>query len=493
MEPILKTWTSLEQKWKIAALACAGMAALIVIGLISLQNKESYQLLYSDLDLQSSGQIIAELEAQNIPYSAKGNGIFVPSTQVAALRMNLAAKGLPQNTTAGYELLDGLSGFGTTSRMYNVAYIRALEGELVRTIASNDDIKTARVHIAVDQRSSFLKSAPATASAVLFAEPGAVITPQRANAIQHLVAAAVTGLDAKDVEVLDHTGNLLSQELSTAAQASQVEQTVREKLMRLLEARVGQGNAVVEVSIRQNPTQEVIREKIIDPESRVAIAQEIEESSNERSNAAASVGVASNLPETQNSNISGIDSESRMRESVSYEISQKERETIHAPGGIDRMSIAVLINQAAFADDGTSRSSGLAKIQELVASAAGVDVARGDVVTVETMPFSATAPLTLPAQSEPIQTASPVNVPLMGAFVVALIALIGGLVAYRQRKTAQPVEQTTPANGSILDPEAPPAAVPQIDPEQRLRALIGENEDRTVMLLKSWLEEGEKA
>ena len=314
--------------------------------------------------------------------------------------MSLAAKGLPQNTTVGYELLDGLSGFGTTSRMYNVAYIRALEGELVRTIASNADITAARVHIAVDQRSSFLKSAPATASAVLFAEQGAVITAQRANAIQHLIAAAVTGLIAKDVEVLDHTGQLLSQELTSGAQASQVEQGIREKLMRLLEARVGQGNAVVEVSVRQNPTQEVVRETIIDPESRVAITQEIEESSNERNTAGQTVGVASNLPENQSTATGGLDTQSRMRETVAYEISQKERETINAAGGIDRISVAVLINENVLSDSGGGRIGNIDKLQDLVASAAGIDLERGDVVTVETMPFSETAPFTLPTSPD---------------------------------------------------------------------------------------------
>lgn len=494
MEPILNIWIALDQKWKRASIGFALFTVLLGAGLLTLQTKENFQLLYADLDLQSSGQIISELETQNIPYQAKGNGIFVPTSQVAALRMNLAAKGLPQNTTVGYELLDGLSGFGTTSRMYNVAYIRALEGELVRTIASNADITAVRVHIAVDQRSSFLKSAPATASAVLFAEPGAVITAQRANAIQHLIAAAVTGLIAKDVEVLDHTGQLLSQELTSGAQASQVEQGIREKLMRLLEARVGQGNAVVEVSVRQNPTQEVVRETIIDPESRVAITQEIEESSNERNTAGQTVGIASNLPENQSTATGGLDTQSRMRETVAYEISQKERETINAAGGIDRISVAVLINENVLSDSGGGRIGNIDKLQDLVASAAGIDLERGDVVTVETMPFSETAPFTLPTSPDvtepPVQLFNPL---LIGAAFLALLSMAIGFLFMKRPQAAQPPTSETASQDAItlLQNEATPP--PSADPEKRLRALIGENEDRTVMLLKSWLEEGEKA
>ena len=287
---------------------------------------------------------------------------------------------------------------------------------------------------------------------------------------------------------------MLSQELTSGAQASQVEQGIREKLMRLLEARVGQGNAVVEVSVRQNPTQEVVRETIIDPESRVAITQEIEQSSNERNSAGQTVGVASNLPENPSTATGGLDTQSRMRETVAYEISQKEHETINAAGGIDRISVAVLINENVLSDSGGGRIGNIDKLQDLVASAAGIDLERGDVVTVETMPFSETAPFTLPTSPDVAEPSVQLFNPLLiGAAFLALLSIVIGFLFIKRPQAAQPPTSETASQDAItlLQDEATPP--PSADPEKRLRALIGENEDRTVMLLKSWLEEGEKA
>ena len=239
------------------------------------------------------------VEGRGVPYRVEGDAILVDQSQRDTLRMALAGEGLPANGAAGYELLDGLSGFGTTSQMFDAAYWRAKEGELARTIAASAHIRAARVHIANPGADPFQPAQTVSASVALRPAAGG-LGPGHARALRYLVASAVPGLLPENVTVLDaDSGQVLggADTLTPAANAAARAEELRRDIERLLAARVGPGNAVVQVNVALDTTRETIRERRIDPDSRVAISTETEDRTNSSRDAGAGgVTVASNLP-----------------------------------------------------------------------------------------------------------------------------------------------------------------------------------------------------
>lgn len=311
----------------------------------------------------------------------------------------MAREGLPRQSVQGYELLDEVNGFSVTSEMYNAAYWRAKEGELTRTILAIPGVTSARVHIGASLRSGFARSQPAqTASVTLSTARG--MSQSRAEAIQHLVALAVAGLNPEDVAVIDPSKGILAgpkvekglAEPSVAAedQASLLEA----KILRLLSPRVGEGNAQVSVSVEVSRERQRISEVSFDPQSRVVRNRTVNDSSQTGSGSTGALTVASNLPQEEGGAGGGSTSAAKnSSESISYEINETRRETEKLPGQIERISIAVLLNEQALgidpaaADAATRRETLIADLQQLVISGAGLNIDRGDSISVELMPF----------------------------------------------------------------------------------------------------------
>ena len=280
MEQLQNVFASTDLRRKIiAGLAAAGMFAAI-LAMTNLASKPSLTLLYSGLETSQAGEIVKSLEARGVTYDIRGGSIFVEAAQRDALRMTLASEGLPANNTKGYELLDSLNGFGTTAQMFDAAYWRAKEGELARTIAASPLVSTARVYIANSSRNPFQKNAEPSASVSVTATDGAM-PANHAKALRYLVASAVAGLSPDNVTVIDDKGGLIgtSDEVATSGAGQDKAEALRAKVQNLIEARVGYGNAVVEVSVDTITKTESIRETLIDPESRVAISTDTEERS----------------------------------------------------------------------------------------------------------------------------------------------------------------------------------------------------------------------
>ena len=190
MTQILSTWDALDGRKKLVIVLASVAALLAMIGIARLAGKPDMALLYGGLDPASAGEVIAALEQQSIPFEVRGNAIFTPSNARDTVRLTLAGQGLPTAGSAGYELLDTMTGFGTTSQMFDAAYWRAKEGELARTILASRDIRAARVHIANPQSQPFARRVEPSASVTVTMARGQLSTEQ-AEAIRFLVAAAV--------------------------------------------------------------------------------------------------------------------------------------------------------------------------------------------------------------------------------------------------------------------------------------------------------------
>jgi flagellar M-ring protein FliF len=538
LNQIMNSWNALALRQRMVVIGATLAMVMAVWGLTKLASAPNYALLYAGLENSAAGDVVQALEARGIPYDVRGGAIFVPDKDRDALRLTLAAEGLPANNGQGYELLDNLSGFGTTSQMFDAAYWRAKEGELARTIVSNPQITTARVHIANSSANPFQRDLTPSAS-ISVTTTGGVLTLAQARALKYLVASAVPGLDPESVAVIDGKGGLIGSddETGTGPSADDKATMLRDRVQRLMEARVGQGNAVVEVSVDTVTESELIRERSFDPEARVVISTDTEELTDRSENqGGGDVTVASNLPDG-NAGGGGDSSSSQKaetRERVNYEVSETTREITRGPGAIKRLTVAVLVN-GTYQDDGTGGQTfvplpdaELEALRDLVSSAVGYDEARGDQITLRSLPFErpeglGTGPLEPGLFSGTIDTMRLIQMAvlavvalILGLFVLRPIlsrgeadigmATAGALPAPAGRQSADvPLEGEIEPLGGFGDlPMMGGEGMPDFsglgmgdfgsdsgeeDPVDRLRGLIADRKDETVEILRSWLED----
>ncbi len=538
MQQIATVWNALDPRRRIVvAVATLAMFAA-VLALARMAATPGMALLYAGLEAGPAGEVIGALEQRGVAYEVRGGAIFVDAGRRDELRMTLASEGLPRNSAQGYELLDGLSGFGTTSQMFDAAYWRAKEGELARTIVSHPAVTSARVHIARTGTSPFRRDLRPSASVAVSAASGQ-IAAAHARALKYLVASAVAGMSPGDVTVIDGNGDLVGDTDGSPASATDgLAETLRHRVERLLAARVGPGNAVVEVSVETVTRQETLRERVIDPESRVAISTDTEEREDASSAEGGGVTVASNLPEGDAGTEGAASQASETRERVNYEVSETERQVVEAPGAIRRLTVAVLVNGTVAPDRNGDPvfaprpEEELAALEQLVASAVGFDAGRGDAITIKSMQFEQAPPAGALADDGPMPGLGLDAMTLVQLAVLAIVALVLGLFVVRPllaRPAGGPVQRLAAPDPATEAPQAqgqtPPALTGEIDtgaaesagmalisgaqgaasaaasdtrlpvadasgadPAERLRGLIGERREETVEILRSWLE-----
>lgn len=529
MQNLISIWSALDLRKKAIVLGATVAMFLAVLGLARMAGSPQMVLLYAGLEAGTAGEIVTALDQRGVAYEVRGDSIFVDANDRDSLRMALAAEGLPSAGGGGYELLDSLTGFGTTSQMFDAAYWRAKEGELARTILAVPEVKTARVHISQAPGSPLRRAERPTASVTVSTSAG-TLDESQARALKHLVASAVAGMRPEDVQIIDTVGGLIAggdEDPDAGIAASDRAEEIRRNVQRLLEARVGAGKAVVEVSLDTITEREQITERRFDPKERVAISTETEERSDSATKPGGDVTVASNLPEGDAAGGgNGKSQSSETRERVNYEVSETQRELLRGPGGIRRMTVAVLIDgELVPAQDGTATwqarsDEELATLRELVASAVGLDEARGDVLTLKSLQFSPIPQLGTEVQASFLPTFGPIDVmSTIQIAVLGLVALLLGLFVIRPILASNRPAQALPApdaqlalpgvegqgalTGEIDDgfslPDLPMVDLmgsmddqPQEDPATRLRRLIEERQAESIEILRGWLEPEEE-
>ena len=548
VQQIKNVWADLDTRKRLIIVGSTVIMILSVLAMSRVASTPTMKLLYAGLDSGSAGQVVQSLEQRGTEYEVRGGSIYVPVEQRDELRMTLASEGLPATGSRGYELLDSLSGFGTTSQMFDAAYWRAKEGELARTIVASPYVTQARVHIANTGSNPFQRSFEPTAS-VSLVPLGSPITSAQATAVRYLIASAVTGLAVENVAVIDANGTLISSPKTAAASgvgSDDRSQSIRDRVVRLVEARVGQGNAVVEVSVDIVTETETIREKRIDPDSRVAISTDVEERADSSTNQSGAVTVASNIPDGDAASGEGAKANnSSTRERINYEISETELQITRGPGAIKRLTVAVLvngitsINEAGVSEFTPRPEEELSAMRELIEAAVGFDVNRGDVITLKSMELPSIEP-----QGTVVSTSIMDNIyidamALIQIAALAIVSLILGLfvvkpilanrapqaaldgpdmmsdlpqlgssdfmsnpnmgVGMDMALTGEIDDGNTGdfgAMGSIGDMGGmgglPALGGGTENPVERLRAMIGDRQEETVEILRGWLEESEE-
>nr|WP_209015026.1 flagellar basal-body MS-ring/collar protein FliF [Roseibium limicola] len=395
-------------------IAAMGAVAAILVGafafIIFRVTAPQMTQLYSELTLEDSGAIVNQLESLGVQYELRNDGaaVLVPSDQVARLRMRLAEEGLPTGGSIGYEIFDRSDTLGATSFVQNINKLRAMEGELARTISSISRIRSARVHLVIPERQLFQRDQRPPSASIVLNVRGA-LGEGEIRSVQHLVAAAVDGLTPDHVSIVDESGRLLASGsdageegvISASMQAREVaiESRLRNQVEEILNSIVGPGRARVRVAADLDHNKITETTETFDPDGQVVRSTQSKEEVTSSIDNQDEVTVGNQLPNAQQNNPGqgDRDDSSLTEEVVNYEISRATRTQIIEAGAVKRLSVAVLVDGTYVPnEDGdmiyTPRAQeALDRIALLVRSAVGFDETRGDVVEVVNLQF-ATAP-----------------------------------------------------------------------------------------------------
>jgi len=397
-----------------------GVVAVLLLGffafLVFRVSSPSLAPLYTDLSLDDSAAIIKQLQTMNVPFELRGDGasILVPRDQVTTVRMSLAGDGLPSKGQVGYEIFDQQNTLGATSFVQNINNVRALEGELARTITSLNRIKAARVHLVLPERQLFSREQKDPTASIVLTVRGELSSGE-IRAIQHLVASAVEGLTPDRVAIVDDAGQLLASggaddgSSQIAGEADErvagVEDRLKTRVEALLANVVGAGHARVQVSAALNLDRSTKTVETFDPNAQVVHSTQTKTVSNQSNGGAAdgAVSVSNSLPgAAQNGGTSttgaapGASTEqgSTSEETTNYDNSKVTETSTTDAGGIKRLTVAVVVD-GIYTDDGKGNltyaprpQAEIDQLKTLVQSAVGFDKSRGDEVQVVNLQFA---------------------------------------------------------------------------------------------------------
>jgi len=434
-------------------------------------------ILFGGLEPRDAAAVTAKLDGMNVKYDAKGDGtILVPADQVTKLRMALAQDNLPA-AGIGYEIFDKSDAFGTTAFVQNINRLRAIEGELARSIQTIEGVQSARIHLVVPERQVFSRDEQ-TPSASVVLKTRTVMGRGQVAAIQHLVAAAVASLNPSRVAIVDDRGNLLAggdDKTGADAMAANQEQSttdyedrLRQRIESIVTSVVGVGHVRVQVAADMNYNHTSTTSESFDPDSKVVRStQTVEQNASDNSGTSQNaVSVANALPNAAAATPgdSSKSSSGRTEETTNYEISKKVTTSTQDGGDVKHLSVAVVV-------DGTVTGEGanapykprtpaeMAQITSLVKSAMGFDQARGDQVQVSNMPFARMDVVAGEAPAKPLLGLEPSYwFKIIGAAILCLTALLIGLFVARpliaRMFAPNPPSQTQPTQLTGTSPVA---------------------------------------
>jgi flagellar M-ring protein FliF len=483
--------------------------------------------LFTDLSVEDSSGIIKDLERQAIPYELRNEGavIMVPKDKVTRLRMKLAEGGLPKGGGVGYEIFDKSDALGTTSFVQNINHLRALEGELARTIKAIDRIQAARVHLVLPERPLFSRETPEPSASIVLRVRGA-LEPQQIRAIRHLAASAVNGLKPQRVSIVDEAGQLLADGAADPTndgatgdeRRAGFEKRMRNQVEAIVSSVVGAGRARVQLSADFDYNKTTQTSDRFDPEGRVLRSSQSREESTVTADRDGQVTVNNELPGNQNpgGTATARDQSKKTEETNNYEISHTTKTEVTEVGRVNRISVAVLVdgiyskNEKGEMVYQERTKEQLDRIAALVRSAIGFDQKRGDQIEVVNLKF-AEAPVIVPV-SEPTGLLGMLQFTkddVMYVIELAVMMLLGLVVMFmvirplvKRILAAEPVPPapvpalTDGSDGLPLVPTTPNLIdVAQVQGQvhaqsvHRVGELADRNPNETAAIVRQWLSE----
>ncbi|KWT85140.1 flagellar basal-body MS-ring/collar protein FliF [Candidatus Magnetominusculus xianensis] len=399
----IKNWSN-KKKLIIALSLVLGIAAIVL--LFSWSQSTNYAILFSNLSEADAGKMVEKLQQMKVPYQVTSNSVMVPAEKVYDLRLQMAAQGLPQGGGIGFEVFDKTD-FQATDFVQKLNYKRALEGELARTITALGEVDRARVHLAMPEKSLFVKDKqPPTASILITLKPSRSLTQGQIQGIVHLVSSSIEGLNPNDVTIVDSSGNMLTRHADevmglTSTQLEyqrKYEKDIEASVREILEPVVGKDKVKVKVNTDLDFSRTEMKEEKYDPDGEVVRSRQTSSEESVTQQPAGVVGVQSNLPaKTTPQSQGGQQQTKKLNETINNEITKVTSHIIAPYGKLKKLTAAVLVDgiYTAKADSKDPKDvvytphkeEDLKQYENLVKKAIGFTEKRGDEVTVINMPF----------------------------------------------------------------------------------------------------------
>lgn len=518
-----------------AALGIAAVIAAILFTLVLRMGGEEKALLFAGVEMREAAEITQRLEAADIPYEVRGEGgsIYVARSRVLDARMMLSAEGLPSRGSIGYEIFDEPDALGQTQFQQNINRLRALEGELARTIASLDGIASARVHLVLPERQLFARETEQPSASIVLQLRRDELSPGQVRAIRNLVASATPGLTANRVTILDEAGRLLAAPANEAgidaegvdARQAAVEERIRRTVTDIVEGVVGQGAARVQVTAEMDFSRVSETSERFDPEGRVVRSTTSSEETSNSAERSQGVSAGINVPDATAGTTpsSGAqDQNATSSETVNYEISRTTRTEISEGGRIRRLSVAVAVDGVMTPAEGENAAptyqarsaEEMQRLTQLVRSAVGFNQERGDIVEVVNTQFARAAAPAAAADPGMLAFLGDLDVMRIVEIIAALLAslafvffvlrpLVAGLMrgGANAESGAVGVSALAGANGGVAALPAPDGAalddpgvdITQIDGRMRQSSIrkvaevVSKHPDESAQIIRGWL------
>ncbi|MGB0371212.1 MAG: flagellar basal-body MS-ring/collar protein FliF [Opitutales bacterium] len=524
IEQLTKVWQSLGINQKVSIILSVGGVLIGMTAIIMWSSRPRMQLLYGRLDAQEMSEVVRIVEERGVEYELKASGssIFVTSDEVHGLRMSLASEGIPNGGSVGFEIFDQ-GNFGISDFVQRTNYIRAVQGELGRTISQLRGVRSARVMVVIPENRMIVSEGGGSgSSASVFVDTGGLTLDEDAvSSIRFLVANAVEGLEARNVAIVDSNGNALSQDLAedqTVGMASgqfkfrkNLEDYFGRKIESMLTPIVGLGNVIARVSVELDTSTQTMSEELFDPEGQVVRTQTLTEDKSESMSETANnpAGLSGNIPDAEGGLANGRPVQQTQDESVTrttnYELNKTVRETVKMPGGIKGIQAAVLLasqldGEGADAQPVPRGQEELDKIRRMIINALGIITPEGanleEYVTVAEKPFVEPVPgFNTPAEPRLMNTLNVTDIIRnalgIGIAVVMFVMFLRMLKRYKPDSVdVEVMEESAAANGGEGGGQKQLEMADlggQITPEF-LNELIQERPENISTALKNWVQ-----
>ncbi|ATC63675.1 flagellar M-ring protein FliF [Nibricoccus aquaticus] len=491
-QSLVTLWKELGLNQRVSIIISALVVTIGLVALVMWSRRPDLQLLYGRLSEKDAAAIVSQLQAQNIPHKVTNGGatVYVPADQVYRLRMEMAAKGVPSGDGVGFEIFDK-GQFGLSDFVQRTNYLRALQGELARTISQLEGVRSARVMIVQPENRLLLTDQNIKPTASVFVElASSRLDVDAVNSIRHLVANAVQGLQADAVAVVDHRGRVLSEDLKqdpTLGTASsqmryrqQVEEYFSKKIESMLIPVLGSNNAIVRVSAEIDSEASTVMQEKYDPEGQVVRSQTVSEdltNSTEARNGG-TVGITANTPDRDPAAAaaaqppSAVSESNRKNRTTTFEIGRSVTNVTRQPGTVRNLTASVFIAERGVAADGKPMKrtpEELQSLRQIVINALGLKASPGvsvdSLVTLEEIAFQ-TEPIA--QQIQQIQTETRVQGWIetasryVAVFIAAAVLFIFWKTLKKQKFEVVPMEllsappdaaQRALQNNGVLTPE----------------------------------------
>lgn len=521
IQPERKNMIGLVQEWPLSKKLSTGavlLVSIILFAFLIIQARTAdQQLLYANLTMNDASSVAAWLKSQKIDYTLKNGGkdIWIPADKIYQTRLDLAANGLPSGGDVGFEVFDKQN-FALTDYVQKVNYTRALQGELARTVTSLAPVESTRVHLALPEKRLFKNQQKnGTASVIVTLVPGKSLDQTQVQGIIHLVAGSVTDLAPDDVKIIDSNGVVLEAQQKTKeddllsvdmlAFQQEVEHRMEIRAQDLLDKTMGRNNAMVRVSATLDFAKVEKTEELYDADEPVIRSEQINAESSGSKNTGGIPGVESNLQGNELGSTDTTSPSNKNSRITNYEISKTISKIVNPVGSITGLSVSVLIADKIKLDaegkpeTATPRSEEeLKSIENMVASAIGLDAERGDIINVLSMPF--VDPIVNSGQGELATTnllyqyMPLIKYALIGIGVLLIyLLLVRPVIKNMQSEVKQhykTVEQLENEQRLMLEEEPYVPPLPIDDAITALRKEVRHNQAPTAFIIKNWIQEG---